>query len=80
MKCITWKKWNRIWHGRYTDACCNMDEHRKYYAELMKPAIGSGEDNETTSKEIQSCWTWWFIMKKPQGHMTQIVTVQTINY
>ena len=56
-----------ICKDRYMYVGYNMDEHWIYYAELMKPAIGSGEDNETSSKEIKSCWTWWFIMKKTSG-------------
>ena len=44
-----------------------MDEHWIYYAKLMKPAIGSSEDDKTTSKEIWSFYTWWLISKQISG-------------
>ena len=43
-----------------------MDKHWIYYAKLMKPAIGSSEDDKMTSKEIWSFCTW-LISKQISG-------------
>jgi len=66
-------QWNIIWQDGHPNVYCNIDEHWKHYAELVKANTDSSEDDETTSKErFNLVGLDNSFPNKLQGHMIQI--------
>ena len=66
-------QWNIIWQDGHPNVYCNIDEHWKHYAELVKANTDSSQDDDTTSKErcnlvgLDNSFP-----NKLQGHVIQI--------